>query len=109
LPGRACIERDGRGAAGVTNGEAFTDPAAAVDTLTSLFADDEVPVARYPEAVRLAHGTVDALPAVLSEVAAGQLAAPALTSPTHRVAGADHFIVLAAAASQVLTWGEEVL
>ncbi|BCB74970.1 hypothetical protein GCM10022251_75370 [Phytohabitans flavus] len=27
----------------------------------------------------------------------------------HRVARADHFIVLAAAASQVLTWGEEVL
>jgi len=108
LAGHACIEELAAAVAGVTYGDAFLDPPAAAATFTALFADDEVPVARYPKPVRLAHGTADALPAVLSEVTAGQLTAAGTDVTYTPVAGADHLTVLATIAPQVLTWLERM-
>ncbi|GFJ95273.1 lipase family protein [Phytohabitans rumicis] len=102
--GRACIEEIAGAVAGLTNADVFRDPAAAMTAFTALFADDEVPTARYPRPVRLAHGTSDALPAVLTEITAAQLAASGTDIEYAPAPGADHFTVLSVAAPQVLTW-----
>jgi Secretory lipase len=102
--GRLCVADLAAAAAGVTNADAFRDPPAAGAAFAALLADDEVPVARYPRPVRLAHGTADALPAALTELTAGQLAAAGTDVGYVPVAGADHFTVLAAVAALVVGW-----
>lgn len=102
--GRLCVADLAAAAAGVTNGDAFRDPPAAGAVFASLLADDEVPVARYPRPVRLAHGTADALPAALTELTAGQLAAAGTDVAYVPVGGADHFTVLASVAPAVVGW-----
>jgi acetyl esterase/lipase len=82
----------------------FRDVGTALDRFTALFAEEEIPVRRYHRPVRLAHGTADLLPAVLTEITAGQLAAAGTDVTYTPVPGADHFTVLAAATPQVLTW-----
>ncbi|MEJ3749569.1 lipase family protein [Actinomycetes bacterium KLBMP 9797] len=104
LAGRVCVAELAAALAGVTNADVFRDPAAALAEFAALFADDEVPVARYPRPVRLAHGTADPLPAALTEITAGQLAGAGSDIEYVPVAGADHFTVLAAAAPRVLAW-----
>lgn len=102
--GRLCVADLAAAAAGVTNGDAFLDPPAAGAVFASLLADDEVPVARYPRPVRLAHGTADALPAALTELTAGQLAGAGTDVAYLPVPGADHFTVLAEVTPVVLGW-----
>jgi hypothetical protein len=102
--GRLCVADLAASAAGVTNADAFLDPPAAGARFAALLADDEVPVTRYPRPVRLAHGTADALPAALTELTAGQLAAGGTDVDYVPIAGADHFTVLAAVAPIVVVW-----
>lgn len=102
--GRLCVADLATAAAGVTNADAFLDPPAAGAAFAALLADDEVPVTRYPRPVRLAHGTADALPAALTELTAGQLAAAGTDVAYVPVAGADHFTVLAAVSPLVTGW-----
>jgi hypothetical protein len=104
LAGRVCIEQMAEALAGMTNADVFRDVDIALDAFTGLFAEEEIPVRRYHRPVRLVHGTADLLPAAVSEITAGQLAA-AGTDVTYTPApGADHFTVLAAATPQVLAW-----
>jgi hypothetical protein len=109
LAGRACVEEMAGTIAGVTNGAALRDPAAAADAFAALLAPHEVPIGRYREPVRLAHGTADTLPAVLSEITAGQLAAAGTDVEYTPVPGADHFTVLAAVARATVDWLAEML
>jgi len=103
--GRLCLaDLAATVAAGVTNADAFLDPPAAGAAFAALLADDEVPLTRYPRPVRLAHGTADALPAALTELTAGQLAAAGTDVSYVPVAGADHFTVLASVAPTVVGW-----
>lgn len=104
LAGRVCVEELAAAGAGVTNGAALRDPAAAADAFTALLAPHEVPIGRYRAPVRLAHGTADGLPAVLSEITAGQLAAAGSDVEYAPVPGADHFTVLTAVAPATVTW-----
>jgi alpha/beta superfamily hydrolase len=106
--GRLCVADLAAAATGVTNADAFLDPPAAGAAFAALLADDEVPVARYPRPVRLAHGTADALPAALTELTAGQLAAAGTDVAYLPVEGADHFTVLGSVAPQVLDWLDEM-
>lgn len=106
--GRRCVADLAAAAAGVTNGDAFLDPAAAGATFAALLADDEVPVKRYPRPVRLAHGTADALPAALSELTGAQLASAGTDVEYVPVDGADHFTVLSAAIPLVTGWLAEM-
>lgn len=104
LAGRVCIEEMAAALSGLSMADVFSDPAAAMDEFTTLFVAHEIPVQRYARPVRLVHGTADRLPAVLTEVTAGQLAA-AGTDVTYTPApAADHFTVLAAVAPQVVDW-----
>jgi alpha/beta superfamily hydrolase len=102
--GRLCVADLAAAAAGATSADVFIDPPAAGAVFASLLADDEVPVARYPQPVRLVHGTADALPAALTELTAGQLAGAGTDVEYVPVAGADHFTVLAATALRVVGW-----
>ncbi|MCW6010455.1 lipase family protein [Micromonospora sp. CPCC 205371] len=108
LAGRVCVEEMAATIAGVTNGAALRDPAAAADAFTALLAPHEIPIGRYRRPVRLAHGTTDALPAVLSEITAGQLAAAGSDVEYAPVPGADHFTVLAAVTPTTVDWLAEM-
>lgn len=108
LAGRLCVADLAAVASGVTNGDAFLDPAAAAETFAGLLADDEVPVARYPRPVRLAHGTADTLPAAFTELTVRQLAAAGTDVEYVPIAGADHFSVLVEATPLVLRWLTEL-
>ncbi|MEH1127736.1 alpha/beta hydrolase [Micromonospora sp. CPCC 206061] len=108
LAGRVCVAEMAAAIAGVTNGDALRDPAAAADAFTALLAPHEVPIGRYREPVRLAHGTADALPAVLSEITAGLLAAAGTDVEYAPVPGADHFTVLALVARATVAWLAEM-
>jgi alpha-beta hydrolase superfamily lysophospholipase len=109
LAGQVCVEQMAQAMAGLTSADVFIDVDAALDEFTALFAEEEVPVQRYRRPVRLVHGTADLLPAVVSEITAGQLAAAGTDVAYVPVAGADHFTVLAAATPQVLTWTDQFL
>ncbi|WP_162907224.1 alpha/beta hydrolase family protein [Allorhizocola rhizosphaerae] len=107
--GTLCIDELAERAAGLTNADVFTDPAAAADELTRRLAPQEIPIAAYPEPVRVAHGTADTLPAVLSEITAGQLAAAGTEVSYTPVPGADHFTLLPTVAPDVVHWAEALL
>lgn len=108
LAGRVCIEEMAAALTGLTNADLFRDVYAALDEFTALFAE-EIPVQAYRRPVRLAHGTADPLPAVLTEITAGQLAAAGTDVAYTPVPGADHFTVLAAVTPQVLAWTAQLL
>ncbi|BCJ76442.1 lipase [Catellatospora sp. IY07-71] len=108
LAGHVCIEQMATALTGLTMADVFTDPPAAMDEFTALFDPHEVPVRRYSRPVRLAHGTADQLPAVLTEITAGQLAAAGTDVTYTPVSGADHFTVAAAIAPHVVQWLEEL-
>lgn len=108
LAGRLCVADLAAAASGVTNADAFFDPAAAASTFARLLADDEVPVARYLRPVRLLHGTADTLPAAFTELTAGQLAAAGTDVEYVPIVGADHFSVLTEATPLVLRWLAEL-
>ncbi|NUT36071.1 MAG: hypothetical protein HOV79_23695 [Hamadaea sp.] len=108
LAGRACIGDMAAALTGLTMADVFTDPAAAMDQFTTLFAAHEIPIRHYPRPVRLAHGTADQLPAVLTEITAGQLAAAGTDATYTPIPGADHFTVLAQVAPQVVTWLDDL-
>jgi hypothetical protein len=108
LAGHACIEEMAARMAGLTTGDVFRDPAAAADAFLSHLADEEIPVGRYRQPVRLVHGSADTLPAVLTEITAGQLAAAGTDVRYTLVPGADHFTLLPAIAADVLAWTREL-
>jgi hypothetical protein len=103
-----CIGQLAADTATVTNGQVFIDPAAAEAEFARLLAPEEVPIGRYPEPVRLAHGTADLIPAQASQVTAAELAAAGTDVTYTPVAGADHFTLLPSIAPQVLTWTRQL-
>jgi hypothetical protein len=105
---RICIEEMAVAVAGLTNADVLRDPAAASAEFVRLFAAQEVPVGRYAVPVRLVHGTADALPAVLSEITAAQLAGAGTDATYTPVDGADHFTLLPQVASRLLGWVDEL-
>jgi acetyl esterase/lipase len=88
----------------MTVGDVLLDPAAASDEFSRWYAAQEVPVGRYARPVRLVHGTADVIPAVLSEVTAGQLAAAGSAVTYTPVEGADHLTLLPAVAPSLPGW-----
>jgi hypothetical protein len=54
------------------------------------------------------HGDADALPAVLTEITAGQLAGAGSDVQYRLVPGADHFTLLPMVASDVVGWTAEL-
>ncbi len=103
-----CVGQLATDVAAVTNGQAFKDPAAAQAEFARLLDPQDVPIARYPEPVRLAHGTADAVPAAASALAAEQLTAAGTDVTYTAVPGADHFTLLPTIAPQVLTWTRQL-
>jgi hypothetical protein len=90
--------------AGVTNADFYRDPAAATATQNALLAAQEIPVSDYGIPVRLAHGTNDEVPALLSQVTAGQLAAAGTDARFIPIEGADHITLQPMIADQVVDW-----
>jgi hypothetical protein len=104
LAGSVCIEEMAARMAGLTNADVFLDPAAAADGFQSLMADEEIPVGRYAEPIVLVHGDADTLPAALTEITAGQLAAAGSDVRYTLVPGADHLTLLPTIAADVVRW-----
>jgi hypothetical protein len=104
LAGTACIDQMAARMAGLTNADVFLDPAAAADAFRMLMADEEIPIGRYARPIRLVHGDADALPAVLTEITAGQLAGAGSDAQYRLVPGADHFTLLPMVAADVVRW-----
>jgi hypothetical protein len=104
LAGTACIDQMAVRMAGLTNAEVFLDPAAAADGFQTLMADEEIPVGRYARPIQLVHGDADPLPALLTEITAGQLAGAGSDVRYHLVPGADHLTLLPTIAADVLRW-----
>jgi secretory lipase len=102
-----CIDEMVTELAGITNAEFYTDPAAAAAEQIRLMADQEIPVADYAIPVRLVHGTADQLPAIISEITAGQLAAAGTDAQFIPVDGADHLTLQPQIAAQVVNWVNE--
>lgn len=103
-----CVGQLAVDAAADTNGQVFRDPAAAAAEFARLLAGQDVPVGRYREPVRLAHGTADQIPAAASALTARQLAAAGTDVVYTPIAGADHFTLLLAIAGQVLGWTRQL-
>jgi alpha-beta hydrolase superfamily lysophospholipase len=102
LAGRICVDEMVATMAGLTNADVLKDPAAASDEFIRLFAEEETPLAGYTRPVQLIHGTADTLPAVFSEITAGQLAAAGVDATYTPVDGADHFTLLPSVAADVV-------
>ncbi len=107
--GALCIDELAARAAGLTNADVFADPGAAADELTRWHAAQEIPVAAYPQPVAVAHGTADQLPAILSEITVGQLAAAGTQVTYTPVPAADHFTLLPVVAADVVRWLDRFL
>jgi hypothetical protein len=105
--GHICIDEMVTELAGITNAEFYTDPAAAAAEQIRLMENQEIPIADYAIPVRLAHGTADQLPAIISEITAGQLAAAGTDAQFIPVEGADHLTLQPQIADQVVTWVDE--
>jgi len=103
-----CVGQLATDVAAVTNGQVFKDPAAAQAEFARLLGPQDVPISRYPEPVRLAHGTADAVPASASALTAEQLAATGTDVTYTPVPGADHFTLLPTVAPQVLAWARQL-
>lgn len=103
-----CIGQLAADVATVTNGQVFKDPAAAAAEFAKLLDPQDVPIGRYPEPVRMAHGTADLVPAQASAITAAELAAAGTDVTYEPVAGADHFTLLPTVAPQVLVWTREL-
>jgi hypothetical protein len=103
-----CIGQLAADVAADTNGQVFQDPAAAAAEFARLLSGQDVPIGRYREPVRLAHGTADQIPASASALTAQELAAAGTDATYTPVAGADHFTLLPTIAPQVLTWTQEM-
>jgi hypothetical protein len=103
LAGRICIDEMAAATAGVTRSDVYLDPGAASDRFTAMFAEEEVPLTGYTGPVRIFHGTDDVLPALLSEITIGQLAAAGVDVAYTPVPGADHLTLLPTVAPQVVT------
>lgn len=104
LAGSVCVDRMAAQMVGLTNGDVFLDPAAAADAFRTLMTDEEIPIGRYARPIRLVHGDADTLPAVLTEITAGQLAGAGSDVQYRLVPGADHFTLLPVIASDVVRW-----
>ncbi len=107
--GVLCIDALAARVVGLSNADVFTDPGAAADELTRWHAAQEIPVAAYPRPVRIAHGSVDMLPAVFSEITAGQLAGAGTRVTYTPVPGADHFTLLPTVATDVVAWADALI
>jgi hypothetical protein len=107
LAGSVCIEEMAARMAGLTNADVFLDPAGAADAFQPLMADEEIPVGRYAAPIRLVHGEADTLPALLTEITAGQLAGAGSDVRYTLVPGADHFTLLPTIAADVVRWTGE--
>lgn len=103
-----CVGQVAADVASITNGQVFKDPAAAAAEFNRLLDPQDVPIARYPEPVRMAHGLADATPAAASALAAQQLAAAGTDVTYVPVPGADHFTLLPTVATQVVTWARQM-
>ncbi|HEV2345286.1 MAG TPA: lipase family protein [Actinocrinis sp.] len=103
-----CVGQLAADVATVTNGQVFKDPAAAAAEFNRLLDPQDVPITRYPEPVRLAHGTADGTPAAASALTAQELAAAGTDVTYLPVPGADHFTLLPTIAPQVLTWARQM-
>lgn len=104
-----CVGQLAADVATVTNGQAFMDPAAAQAEFNRLLDPQDVPITRYPEPVRMAHGTADPISLPEASALTAQELAAAGTDVTYvPVAGADHFTLLPTIASQALTWAQQM-
>jgi hypothetical protein len=108
LARQQCVGQLAADVANVTNGQVFKDPAAAEAEFAHLLAAQDVPIGRYREPVRMAHGTADQIPAAASALTAQQLAAAGTDVQYTPVAGADHFTLLPTVAAQVLDWARQL-
>jgi hypothetical protein len=108
LARRECAGQLAADVAAYSNGQVFKDPAAAAAEFARLLAPQDVPIGRYREPVRMAHGTADQIPAAASALTAEQLIEAGTDAVYTPIAGADHFTLLPAVAGQVLGWTGEL-
>jgi hypothetical protein len=107
--GRICLPEMVAAVAPYSYGDVLADPAAVFAAFATWYEEEEIPVAKYDRPIRMVHGLDDEIPAVLSEITAGQLAAAGSDASYLPVAGADHVTLPHIVAPQVVTWvGEYV-